>query len=514
MNYPVWELEMGPGLLIAIVAILHVYVSHFAIGGGLFLVLTEHYAYRKDDKHLRDYLIKHSKFFALVTLVFGSISGVGIWFTIGLVSPAATSSLIHLFVWGWATEWAMFIVEIAAAIVYYQTWDRVSRTTHLAVGWVYFIFAFLSLVVINGIVTFMLTPGEWLQTGSFWDAFFNPTYWPSLFARTAFCIGLAGIYALVTGSFHKHKATRERIVRYAAIWGLVGTLLAIPSLWWYHNLLPAGSAELLAGGMPPAAFAAKVIVWGGLALAVIFLAPLFFPKHFGPGSAITFAITALLVFGASEWVRESIRKPYIIHGYMYGNGMLVTDAGDLPNRGGILANALWAEHKTPEADVAVGKEVFRLACRSCHTLEGYDGLREPLRGLDEQYIYELIGRVEFVRGQMPPFPGVETERRALAMYLASEAGTEWAMVSGEEVFYKRCGFCHMKEGYRPLLASMEGNTEQDVIDMLPSLGEMADGMTPWTGSPDEARMLAEFIVSWYAAKPTAQTATDSTGGGN
>ena len=57
MNFPVWELEMGTPLLIAIVAILHVYVSHFAIGGGLFLVVTEHFANRKDDRHLRNYLI-------------------------------------------------------------------------------------------------------------------------------------------------------------------------------------------------------------------------------------------------------------------------------------------------------------------------------------------------------------------------------------------------------------------------------------------------------------------------
>jgi hypothetical protein len=34
MNYPVWYLpETGGGLLIALIAILHVFVSHFAVGG-------------------------------------------------------------------------------------------------------------------------------------------------------------------------------------------------------------------------------------------------------------------------------------------------------------------------------------------------------------------------------------------------------------------------------------------------------------------------------------------------
>jgi mono/diheme cytochrome c family protein len=511
MNFPVWDMDFGGGLLIAIVAVLHVYVSHFAIGGGLFLVTTEHWAYRRDDRHLRDYLVVHSRFFALLTLVFGAISGVGIWFSIGLVSPAATSSLIHLFVWGWATEWVFFFVEIAAAIIYYQTWDRISRRAHLAVGWIYFIAAFLSLVVINGIIAFMLTPGAWAETGNFWDAFFNPTYGPSLVARTAFCIGLAGVYALLTGVFVKHNASRARLVRYAATWALVGTLLAIPALWWYHSLLPTGSSDLIAGAMPVAFTAARVLLWGGLAFAVVLLIPVIFPKHIGFGSALVFATAALVLFGASEWIRESVRKPYVIYGYMYGNGMRVADAEQIANDGGILASARWVQHKTAEANVAVGEDVFRVACRSCHTLDGYRGLRKPLMGLDEDYTYELIGRLPFLRGAMPPFAGNDTERRALAKYLVSKAGSQWSLISGEEVFSKRCGVCHSKDRFRPLVESLKGNSHQDLIDLLPTLGDMADGMTPWSGSDEEANMLADFLQSWYAAGPAADTATQ---GGN
>lgn len=42
MNYPVWYLpEIGGGQLIAIIAVLHVFVSHFAVGGGLYLIYAE-----------------------------------------------------------------------------------------------------------------------------------------------------------------------------------------------------------------------------------------------------------------------------------------------------------------------------------------------------------------------------------------------------------------------------------------------------------------------------------------
>ena len=38
MNYPVWQLDFwGGGLLVVLIAVFHVYISHFAVGGGLYL---------------------------------------------------------------------------------------------------------------------------------------------------------------------------------------------------------------------------------------------------------------------------------------------------------------------------------------------------------------------------------------------------------------------------------------------------------------------------------------------
>ena len=68
MNYPVWDLPVAHGLLIAVVAITHVFVSHFAVGGGLYLVITEHLARRRNDTALMDTLHGHTRFFMLLTL--------------------------------------------------------------------------------------------------------------------------------------------------------------------------------------------------------------------------------------------------------------------------------------------------------------------------------------------------------------------------------------------------------------------------------------------------------------
>jgi cytochrome d ubiquinol oxidase subunit I len=120
---------------------------------------------------------------------------VGIWFAIGLTQPEATSTLIHNFVFGWAMEWVFFLVELTTIAVYYYTWGRIDEKLHLTVGWVYAGASAFTLIIINGILTFMLTPGDtWLgvagtgqEASKFWNAFFNPTYWPSLFLRACVC---------------------------------------------------------------------------------------------------------------------------------------------------------------------------------------------------------------------------------------------------------------------------------------------------------------------------------------
>ena len=213
MNYPFWDIpHLGSGWVIGLIAIYHVMISQFAVGGGFYLPLAERKAMLMTDPQNRadwlKQLASHSKFFLILTAVFGTVSGVGIWFAIGLTHPEATSTLIHNFVFGWAMEWVFFMVELTTIAVYYYTWNRIPEKLHLKVGWVYAGASAATLIIINGILSFMLTPGDtWIgvagtgqEASKFWNAFFNPTYWPSLLLRTCVCASLAGIWALITAS--------------------------------------------------------------------------------------------------------------------------------------------------------------------------------------------------------------------------------------------------------------------------------------------------------------------------
>jgi cytochrome d ubiquinol oxidase subunit I len=379
MDYPVWDLAMGGGLLMAMVAIPHVIVSHFAVGGGLLIAVTETLAVRRDDPELRDLARRSSLMLVLVSTVFGAISGVGIWVVAGLISPAAISALIHTYVWGWAMEWVFFIIEIVAALIYYTTWGKISKSAHLVIGWIYFVAAYASLVIINGIITFMLTPGRWLETHAFWDGFFNPTYWPALVLRTGIVIMMATAF-MVFPALRSSEPRRAGILRYLGLWFVPGALISYAGYRWWEAALPETVLNLFGGGSPALASLAATrsfALWSltaALAVAVIIL--LAAPNLARKTTAVILAASAFVFFGGYEWLREGARKPFLIHSHLFSNGLLVSDIAAV-NSEGVLGRSGWAARGS-EDQVAVGERVFRAQCSACHTLDGYQSIRAAL----------------------------------------------------------------------------------------------------------------------------------------
>ena len=71
MHYPWWYVpHLTSPMLIALIAVVHVLVSHYAVGGGLFLAVETGYAYRTKDRAYLDYLHRHARFFILLTVVY------------------------------------------------------------------------------------------------------------------------------------------------------------------------------------------------------------------------------------------------------------------------------------------------------------------------------------------------------------------------------------------------------------------------------------------------------------
>jgi len=493
MNYPFWDVGIGYGVLMATIAVVHVFISHFAIGGGLYLVVSETAARKKNDEVMLDFLERLSRFFVLVTVVAGALTGVAIWFIIGLLNPTATEALIHNFVWGWAIEWTFFIVEIIAAILYFYGWKRMSARDHMIVGWIYFGAAWLSLVIINGIITFMLTPGTWIQTGAFWDGFFNPTYWPSLFLRTGVCIMLAGLYSILVAS--RLDEGRERITRYNAIWGLVGIAVAAPSFYWYLKAIPASIFERAATMYWPLASLDQTYKYAAGIAVLLLVFGILMPKWNRTVVAIVIMTAGFAWFGAFEWFRESLRKPYVIDGYMYANATELMHEADY-RRDGYLAHI---RYKTGND----GADLFRHACGSCHTVGEYRAVAPFFNGTDPAFVANMVRDAEKMRGSMPPFMGTADESVKLANYIwdqvdhrpLAEASGLKGIELGKKVYEVRCANCHVIGGFNDKWPTLQGMSADDYRDILASAGDISPEMPAFTGPPEEREALIAYFVS-------------------
>jgi mono/diheme cytochrome c family protein len=509
MNYPVWQLGFPGGLLIAIVAVTHVFISHFAVGGGAFLVLTERRAYAKDDDALLGYVRRHSKFFALLTLVYGAISGVGIWFTIGLVAPEATSSLIHTFMWAWAIEWVFFFVEITSAIIYASQWDRLDRSTHMAIGWIYFVAAWMSLFVINGIVTYQLTPGRWLVTHNVWDGLFNPTYWPSLFLRTSMSVLLAGVFGLLT-AMRERDDVRQRVNRWAGQWMVLGAILLPVLAWWYYSRFPDFSRALLNGSLPAALHPIRMgILSAALILLLGITCAIWKPRAMRKPVVAVLVFLAFSLMASGEYLREFVRKPWVINSYIYANGLRTTDLARYQQAG--FTHELKFTSTDDLSSIEYGHDLFVAQCGSCHTVDGYRSIRKRVRGWDANLAKEMLAHIHLLRGTMPQFAGNEQDRAALGNYLASlNPPINYSSVTdrgaaGKQSFDNRCGHCHSIDGnLRPLKAAFSGGGPDQVQAILPALDAMSPNMPPFTGTPEEAQLLSEYIASVANASAAAK----------
>jgi cytochrome bd-type quinol oxidase subunit 1 len=460
MNYPAWDVPLiGSGWVIGAIAIFHILISHFAVGGGLYLALAESQARRRGLTPWLGYLKRHSYFFLVLTGVYGAVTGVAIWFAIGLAHPEGTSALIHNFVFAWAIEWVFFIIELTSAAVYYYTWDRIPGQLHLKVGWLYAISSLFTLVIINGILTFMLTPGQaWLsvagtgqEASMFWQALFNPTYWPSLAMRSAVCCSLAGIFALVTASrldIGEEIGLKTCVVRWSCWWLFPAFAFMPLGFLWYLWSVPETNRDLLLLGVTTIGqgtfsqvtrSALVSVTTSATILGVVYFIAYQRPASFCLGHALAILAIALAATASTEYARELLRKPYVISLHMYASSVRKAYLAKY-NTEGYLAHSpwirpeerlRWQNHRlrTQADQIECGRLMFLGQCSCCHTLDGYRSLKVLLANRNHEAIVKFLeilheNKTDQVYHKfMPPLVGLPEERAALADYLATYSVT-------------------------------------------------------------------------------------------
>ena len=415
--------DFGPlmkGLVIGGVAIVHVFLAQFAVGGGFLMCYFQWLGSTGREPLAKRFVAGYFKVLVLISFVAGALTGVGIWFTSIQVSAPTIGAMIREFHWLWATEWTFFCLEIVAGYAFYRYQARLSDRTALQLLMLYVAASWASLFWINGIISWQLTPGDWPITGNLWDGFFNPSFWPSLLFRTVVSFTLASLVAcVVINTMNLDREASRRLINRAA--HFLFPMLAMPLLGlWYLSIMPEDSRAWLFGGSVAMNMFLNLTVAASMLVGGFAMFGLLRKKLYINGATAT--LLCVLAFGASaggEFMREGVRKPYSVRDVMYSNSILPAQVATLRKSGSVKHDPypLQNEWAYPQDQLRLGAKVFRFQCSICHTLDGANALRHLTGGwaIDQKRLN--IAKLQHTKPFMPPFSGTQTELEALVQFL-------------------------------------------------------------------------------------------------
>ncbi|HEX5132231.1 MAG TPA: c-type cytochrome, partial [Candidatus Krumholzibacteria bacterium] len=308
----------------------------------------------------------------------------------------------------------------------------------------------------------------------------------------------AGLYAMLVSSRQRDADFRGRLMRYNSVWALAGIAVIVPAWFWFRGAIPADVMAAMAERMRTPVLAMNAALWFLGALTALVLAfGLLLPKRLHTATAVILMALGLGFFGGFEWMRESVRKPYVIYGVMYGNGAEVARQDEYRATGFLPHIAF----RTGDD----GSDLFNHACRTCHTIGGYKPLAPMFNGTDPQFIASIVANTDKLHGNMPPFFGTASEAQTIAEHIWSRVdrrpfdavyGLSGAAL-GRKVYEVRCGRCHQIGGFRENIESLAGLDDSDYNDILDNGADYGEGMPDFTGTAAERAAL----IAWLRTLP-------------
>jgi len=310
--------------------------------------------------------------------------------------------------------------------------------------WIYALAAWFSLVAITCITGFMLNPGGWLENRTFWSGMLNPQALPQIIARTGGALLLSSLYVYLHASLFLHDTRlRDLIASRSARPALLGAVLITIGGATWHYFLPESAKAILATAAPLNILIALIFALTLAIFALLYIGPYRNPGWLSPGFALTLFLFGLAAFSTGEFIREAVRKPYIVYNVVFGHQVLPEEVAEL-RREGFLEGGTWTrayvqKHypqvfengqiiekrllELPSQDqLVLGETIFQYHCNDCHAVrEGYSAAGRLLQGRPPAMIQSLVEHLHEVHFFMPPWSGTTEEAKLLTAYLATIA---------------------------------------------------------------------------------------------
>lgn len=424
-SFPYYPInDFGPvmkGLVIGGLGIFHVFLAQLAIGGGMLMCYLQHLHQTGRCPNGRRFVDDYFRVLVLVSFVTGAVTGVAMWFTTIQISPRTIGVMVEEFHWVWAIEWTFFCLEVVSGYLFYRYGKQLSDRLRFRLLALYSAAAWFSLFWINGILSWQLTPGGWLESHNVWSGFFNASFWPSLLFRTICSLAEASLSACVLINTVKEFSREERGDLIAICARPLGAMVLMPLLGlWYFGSIPPDSRGWITGGSVAMTMFLTLAVGMSTLIGAYAVVALLRQKLYVNGATATLLLgLAFLASAGGEFVREGVRKPFTIRQYLYSNSMTADDVAEMRRTGCTTHDPypLRLSAPLPTPQLELGAHVFRVQCSICHTLHGANSVVELTAtwSLDQKRLN--IAQLQRTKPFMPPFAGTPEELEALVQHV-------------------------------------------------------------------------------------------------
>jgi len=286
--------------------------------------------------------------------------------------------------------------------------------------------------------------GHLASEPDFLGSFFNPQFLPQTVARTGGALLLSSLYVYLHASLMtKDTRLRDLIASRSARPALLGAILITVGGVAWHYFLPSSAKAVLAVAAVFNVFMALIFALTIAVFALLYLGPYRNPGWLTPGFAGALFLFGLAAFSTGEFVREGVRKPYIIYNVVFGNQIFPKEVNRFRQtgylEGGVWTRAFVADRypqavvdgkideqqllELPKDDrLLLGEVLFQYHCNDCHAAEeGYSAAGRLVQGRPPEMIKELVVHLELAHFFMPPWSGTTEEAELLTQYLSEIA---------------------------------------------------------------------------------------------
>lgn len=222
---------IGARSAVWIAAQLHLFFAAFVLGAPIFIVICEWLGYRRHDPRYERLAHETMK---VVTIAYSMTAMTGAALAFVLMGPY-NQVMVHLFerfgpVFGLYA--LLLFVETALMYLYWYSWEPLAhrKGTHLSIGLGLNLVGTLTMLLMNAVGAYMLSPPAAGEAAGLWDLVNNPTWMPLNLHRFIANITLGGFMVALFAAF-MFLTTKEEEERAFYDWmGFIGNFIGVATL--------------------------------------------------------------------------------------------------------------------------------------------------------------------------------------------------------------------------------------------------------------------------------------------